>query len=388
MLRSLIQMTARVPWDDRPSREAHVSDLRESKVREFLRNTDSGLLAESETVVLYRRMRLLAKLNGLEVPRNVALLLFSNDPTAWFRGAWIEVVQFAGERGGNVQDARTFKGGLFDQYRDCARHLENLTVQYLQKLSGAVRARTWSSFPPDAVREVLANALYHRSYDADQPEPTKVYLFPDRMEVVSYPGPVPGIESKHFLRGASPPLALPARNRRIGEFFKELRLVEQRFSGLPKIYRAMDNNGSPAPTFRFDEGRTVFQATLAAHPEYVTLSALRDAGELRALGENADALRRLDAAWRTRPESELLTTEFIRVCVEQGDTMRADEALAAFEAQGRPEALSRVVRSMAGALVAIGKVRQAQKLVERYGSDAFEEAGAAAFPGRTVHEPG
>ena len=388
MLRSLIQLTARVPWDDRPSREARVSDLREAKVREFLRSAGSGLLMESDTAALYRRMRLVAKVNGLEVPRNIALLLFSDDPTEWFRGAWIEVVQFAGERGGNVQDACTFRGGLLDQYRDCMRHLENLTVQYLQKAPDSIRARTWSSFPSDAVREVLANALHHRSYDVDRPDPTKVYLFPDRMEIASYPGPVPGIESKHFLPGASPPPALLARNRRIGEFFKELRLVEQRFSGLPKVFRAMENNGSPAPAFRFDEGRTFFQVTLPAHPEYVTLSALRDAGELRALGEDADALRRLDAAWKARPESEVLTSELVRICVEQGNTRRADQVLATFEAHGTAEALLRVVRRTAGALVGIGKGRQAQRLLERYGSDAFDEAGAAVFSARTVHEPG
>ena len=117
-----------------------------------------------------------------------------------------------------------------------------------------------------ALRETLVNAMYHRGYDVDQPEPTKVYLFPSRVEVISYPGPVPGIEHRHLVANAEV-RAAPARNRRIGEFLKELGLAEGRLSGLPKVFRAMEENGSPAPRFDFDEQRTVFQATLPAHPE-------------------------------------------------------------------------------------------------------------------------
>ena len=43
------------------------------------------------------------------------------------------------------------------------------------------------------------------------------------------------------------------RNRRIGEFLKELDLAEARSTGVPKIFRAMRQNGSPEPIFESDE---------------------------------------------------------------------------------------------------------------------------------------
>ena len=105
------------------------------------------------------------------------------------------------------------------------------------------------------------NALYHRGYEPDDPEPTKVYLYPDRVEIISYPGPVPGLEPEHFsLRSSFP--TVPARNRRIGEFLKELGLAEARLTGLRKVAAAMAANGSPAPRYDFDEHRTYFRATL------------------------------------------------------------------------------------------------------------------------------
>lgn len=88
---------------------------------------------------------------------------------------------------------------------------------------------------------------------------------PRTTDITSYPGPVPGIEPDHFLPGAAVP-AMPARNRRIGEFFSELKLAERRLTGIPKIFEAMARNGSPPPRFDFDEGRTWFRATLPAHP--------------------------------------------------------------------------------------------------------------------------
>ena len=56
------------------------------------------------------------------------------------------------------------------------------------------------------------------------------------------------------------------RNRRIGEFLKELDLAEGRSTGVPKILRAMRNNGSPAPRFETGDDHTWFLVRLPAHP--------------------------------------------------------------------------------------------------------------------------
>ncbi len=93
----------------------------------------------------------------------------------------------------------------------------------------------------------------------------KVYIYPNRIEIVSHPGPLPGIEMKH-LEGLAPFPHVPPRNRRIGELLKELRLAESRHTGLSTLRREMSANGSPSPYFDFDEARTYFCVTLPAHP--------------------------------------------------------------------------------------------------------------------------
>ena len=166
MLRRLVQQTARVPWDDRRASDARVEDLREAKVREYLRDVGSGLLDEPDARDVYRRMRITARVNDHEVPRNAGLLFFASEPVEWFRGARIEVVQFAADRAGDVQEERVFGGALGDQIRGCLNHLENLSTSHLQKQPDRSQVRGWVSYPLPALRETLVNAVYHRGYDA------------------------------------------------------------------------------------------------------------------------------------------------------------------------------------------------------------------------------
>lgn len=311
ILRQLISLTARIPFDDRRATGVSIEKIREQMVREFLAEVRSGLLGETDAREIYRRMRLSAPVNGHEVPRNVALLFFADDPEEWFPGARIEVVQFADDAAGNVIEERVFRGSLDRQLRDALRHLEGLSTQHFEKLPDRPETRGWASFPMPAIEESLANAIYHRSYEGT-PEPTKVYIYPDRVEVISYPGPVPGIEARHLQVGAKVP-PVPARNRRIGEVFKELRLAEARGTGIPKIFRSMVENGSPPPSYDFDAERTYFRVTLPAHREYVAISALRDAAHLRAIGDEFGARSRLRRALEDLPGDPRILAELERL---------------------------------------------------------------------------
>lgn len=221
------------------------------------------------------------------------------------------------------------------------------------------------NFPLAAVKEIVVNAACHRGYDVDQPEPTKVHLFPDRLEVTSYPGPVPGIEP-HHMRADAPLPTLPARNRRVGELLREVGLAKGRLSGLRRVFQAMVANGSPPPRFEFDQERTYFQATLPAHPEYVAISAMRDAAHLRAFGQEDEALRRLESAWRTNPASEVLALEAVRMHANgdatefaQAKIQTAQETLA----DGRYDD-SRCLLTQAGTL--LGLVDERGDSSERY----------------------
>jgi len=105
------------------------------------------------------------------------------------------------------------------------------------------------NYPYVALEESIVNAMYHRGYDIR--EPVEIRIHPDRIEILSFPGPDRSIKQSDIAKGKL--VARRYRNRRIGEFFKEPKMTEGRCTGIPKIIRAMKANGSPEPIFETDE---------------------------------------------------------------------------------------------------------------------------------------
>jgi len=74
------------------------------------------------------------------------------------------------------------------------------------------------------------------------------------------------------------------RDRRIGEFLKELNLTEGRGTGIPKILRAIQKNGSPLPVFETDDDRTYFVARFPIHPGALQRITKKDSVETEEPG--------------------------------------------------------------------------------------------------------
>ena len=66
------------------------------------------------------------------------------------------------------------------------------------------------------------------------------------------------------------------RNRKLGDFLKELDLTEGKATGIPTIIKEMTANGSPAALFETDEARTFFIATIPIHPYFSSIEAQND----------------------------------------------------------------------------------------------------------------
>ena len=344
----LLEQTTPIPWDNRAAHDARLDDLREAKVREHLHDVKSALRDEPDAPTIYRRMRITVPANQHEVPRNVGLLFFSDNPERWFPSARIVVAQFAADRAGKVQNERTFHGALAAQLGDCLRHLDGFAQTHLKKERDRSKVRGWVNYPLQALREALVNAVYHRAYRPEVMEPTKVCLYPDRIEVISYPGPVAGIEPQHLQESASVP-PTPARNPRIGEFLKQLGLAEGWRTGLPQIYRCMAENGSPPP--QFDFAASWFRATLPAHPEYAAVSALQDAAYLRTVGSSEDAFLRVQDSWRANEASAVLCAEMIRLHAERDDLDSAKAVFTRFCEIGPEFAIPNVTNTWIEALL-------------------------------------
>ena len=85
----------------------------------------------------------------------------------------------------------------------------------------------------------------------------------DRIEILSFPGPDRSVtmEELKSYRVSN----RRYRNRRIGDFLKELHLTEGRNTGFKKILDSLEANGSPKPEFETDEAHSYFITRLFVH---------------------------------------------------------------------------------------------------------------------------
>ena len=128
--------------------------------------------------------------------------------------------------------------------------------------------RVWN-YPYKALEELLANCIYHRNYQ--EREPVTIRIEPDANYIHNLGGPDRSIRLEDFQKGQVFPKHY--RNRRLGDFLKELELTEGRATGIPVLLEALRDNGSPAPVFEKDAERTWFQVKLLFHPAFLELKS-------------------------------------------------------------------------------------------------------------------
>jgi ATP-dependent DNA helicase RecG len=138
-----------------------------------------------------------------------------------------------------------------------------LQEKIIKQPDKAEAVRIWN-YPLEALEEAIANAIYHRDYQVR--EPVEVRIYPDSICILNYGGPDRSIKSDAFKIGPVKPRRY--RNRRLGDFLKELDLTEGKATGIPRIKKALKENGSREPFFDFDEDRTFFEVDFYTHPAF------------------------------------------------------------------------------------------------------------------------
>lgn len=260
--RDLYDLANNIPFDDRVNHEADVSDLNLTLIKGFLRETGSSLYQAADSmsfVEMCRSMNIVAGPDEYTKPKNVALMFFTMEPEKYFPYAQIDIVELPDGEGGDRIIERTFRGPLHQQLRSALLYLRNAVIEeMIVKSPDKAEAHRFFNYPYAALEEALANAVYHKGYDSR--EPIEVRVLPDRMEILSHPGADRSISIKGLKEYRA--ISRRYRNRRVGEFLKELRLTEGRNTGMHKILRSLRENDSPDPLFETDEERLFFLTTI------------------------------------------------------------------------------------------------------------------------------
>jgi ATP-dependent DNA helicase RecG len=264
----LMTLAAMVPFDDRVNQRASLEDLDLGLIRAYLKQVKSDLFRESVGIDFNRLCRQMNLVDGPDEslwPKNVGLMFFNEDPSRFFPQTQIDVVHFPEGPGADTFTEKTFKGPLHIMLQDALSHIRSMVIEEkIIKYPDRPEADRFFNYPFPAIEEVLCNAVYHRSYEIR--EPIEVRVLPDSITIGSFPGPDRSIRDQDIRKFRF--LSRRYRNRRVGEFLKELEMTEGRGTGIPKMLREIKKNGSPEPVFHTDSERTFFIVEFPVHPVF------------------------------------------------------------------------------------------------------------------------
>ena len=216
----------RIFWDELTCVEYEATKERIQKLcNDIMRyREESGLPKREVTKMQLINWKLLKEVDGNLLSTNAFALLTAE----YFPLARTQCAVFAGTDRGEFIDKRDFEGPLYEQI-EAAYTFVLRNIRRSAKVEGLLRREKYE-LPPNAIREMIINALCHRNYL--EPSFVQVALYEDRLEVTSPGGLYFGLTLEEALSGHS-----RQRNRTIAEVFIQMGLIESWGTGLKKICR-------------------------------------------------------------------------------------------------------------------------------------------------------
>jgi len=241
--------------DIRPAERANLHSLDNSLVENYLLKLklDRPHLAQLDN----KRIMELMGITNNGVPTVAAVMLFGSYPQAYFPQLCITAISVPGTQVGELgKDGERFLDN---------RRIEGTLPQMLDEAIAFVRKNTKaktiideltgkridkSDYPMTAIREAILNALIHRDYSIHtEGMPIQLLLFEDRFEI-SNPGGLYGRLQIDQLGKVQP----DTRNPVLAVAMEVLNETENRYSGIPTIYRELAAANMPEPEFLDRQG--------------------------------------------------------------------------------------------------------------------------------------
>ena len=268
VLDELREMANRVPFDDRGNPEISINDISGVHVLDYLQKIGSKLASDfngNSLEGVLEQMDLFVGPKENQMIKNVAAMMFCPNPEKFFPYTQVEIVIFPEgvfENPRNFKEVPPIRGTVPQMIEETMRYLRTMVIQlHIIKQTSGPSKRIYN-YPEKALEEAITNAFYHRDYRSRTPIVVEVQ--PYEITISSATGPDRSIPMDAIQKGQRM-VSRYYRNRRLGEFLKELSLTEGRNTGIPTIQRELAHNGSPAASFETDEDRLSFLVRIPCH---------------------------------------------------------------------------------------------------------------------------
>ncbi|MDE7080351.1 MAG: putative DNA binding domain-containing protein [Muribaculaceae bacterium] len=290
----------RIPFDDLGNEDIKLDDISGVLVYDHLKSVKSKLadnFSERPLTEILDEMDLLTGPTENRLIKNVAAMMFCEHPEKFFPVTQVEIVIFPEgsiENPDVMIEVPKIVGPVPKMIRDTLTYLRtNVIKKRISKPTDNEKSDKTYNYPYQAFEESVVNALYHRDYQ--EREPVEITIEPTHVDILSYAGPDRSITAE-AIQAATKLKARRYRNRRLGDFLKELDLTEGRATGIPTIQKALRENGSEKASIETDADRTYFLMTIPCRKDMSDINSLAtptearpnlDAELLRILGQTS-----------------------------------------------------------------------------------------------------
>lgn len=177
---------------------------------------------------------IIAEKDGKTYPTNSFALLTGNEiiPTK------IQCGVFKGDNRAIFVDRREFTGPIQNQIEEAYKYVLS-KINLGAEIEGLYRQDMYE-LPIGSIREIIANAVTHRSYL--EPGNVQVALYDNRLEVTSPGMLLNGVTIEKIKEGYS-----KVRNRAIANAFSYMRIIEEWGSGIPRMFDEFSKYGLAEP---------------------------------------------------------------------------------------------------------------------------------------------
>lgn len=272
------ELANRIPFDERGNATASIEDISSLLVYEHLKSVKSKLadgFMSRPLVDILDEMDLLTGPTENRQIKNVAIMMFCEHPEKFFPVTQVDIVIFPEgsiENPDVMIEVPKIVGPVPKMIRETLSYLRtNVIKKRIAKPNDTEKSDKTYNYPYQAFEEAVVNALYHRDYQ--EREPVEITVEPTHIDFLSYAGPDRSI-SAQTIKEARKLKARRYRNRRLGDFLKELDLTEGRATGIPTIQKALKENGSSPAAIETDDDRTYFLMTIPCRKDMINMATL------------------------------------------------------------------------------------------------------------------
>ena len=250
----LFQQRGMFRADLRPVSGTSIDDLDRRRLKDYFGRVRQQDVPIDDDIGGWRTLLVNTEIMAEERVTLSGMLLFGNTPNRFLPQAGIDAAAFPGtEKDYAAKERLTLRGpmtplmgtdgeilerGLVEQAWEFVRRNISVTAT----LEDGVRRVERLTYPVEAVRETVVNALIHRDYLLSNTD-IELAIYRDRMEVIS-PGKLPnGITPERMRAGTR-----AARNQLLKDMMRDYGYLEHMGMGVPrKIVRGMNEHNQTDP---------------------------------------------------------------------------------------------------------------------------------------------